>query len=84
MQCKYISLISTTPVCISKSNVIIFFQKIIAHFTGTDVGQMFKKEVVIKNLPTLQLLKQRDKTPSLIETEGKDIGLSNLFTSPGT
>ena len=58
------------------------FKKIICQFTGVDVAQMFKKEVVIKNLPTLQLLKQRDKTPSLIESEAKDIGLTSLFTSP--
>ena len=58
------------------------FKKIICQFTGVDVAQMFKKEVVIKNLPTLQLLKQRDKTPSLIESEAKDIGLASLFTSP--
>jgi len=58
------------------------FKKLISRFTGVDVAQMFRKEVVIKNLPTLQLLKQREKTPSLVETEAKDIGLSALFTSP--
>ena len=56
------------------------FKKIICQFTGVDVAQRFKKEVVIKNLPTLQLLKQREKTPSLVETESKDIGLTSLFS----
>merc|ERR1712083_1069354 len=40
---------------------------------------MFKKQVVIKNLPTLQLLKPKYKTPSVDETEHHDIGITNLF-----
>ena len=60
------------------------FKKLTAAFVGKDVAQRFKKEVVIKNLPTLQLLKPRLKTPSLDETEHTDIGITSLFngTSP--
>ena len=33
------------------------FKKVVGQFIGKDVAQMFKQEVVIKNLPTIQLLK---------------------------
>ena len=55
------------------------FKKLTGNFVGKDVAQRFKKEVVIKNLPTLQLLKPKYKTPSLDETEQHDIGITNLF-----
>ena len=57
------------------------FKKLIEPFIEKDVAQRFKKEVLIKNLPTLQLLKTRLKTPSLDETESNDIGLTSLFGS---
>ena len=59
------------------------FKKLINTFIEKDIAQRFKKEVVIKNLPTLQLLKPRHKTPSLDDTESNDIGLTSLF-GPGT
>ena len=55
------------------------FKKLIDPFIEKDVAQRFKKEVLIKNLPTLQLLKTRQKTPSLDDTESNDIGLTSLF-----
>lgn len=62
------------------------FRKLIGNFVGKDVAQRFKKEVVIKNLPTLRLLNPRQKTPSLVEdSNNEDIGITNLFangTSP--
>ena len=57
------------------------FKKLVGHIVGKDIAQRFKKEVVIKNLPTLQLLKPRHKTPSLDETEHTDIGITNLFNN---
>ena len=60
------------------------FKKLIEPFIEKDVAQRFKKEVLIKNLPTLQLLKTRYKTPSLDETESNDIGLTSLFGSDTT
>ena len=57
------------------------FKKLIDPFIEKDVAQRFRKEVLIKNLPTLQLLKTRYKTPSLDETESNDIGLTSLFGS---
>ena len=55
------------------------FKKLTGQFVGKDVAQRFKKEVIIKNLPTLKLLKPKYQTPSLDETEHNDIGLTNLF-----
>ena len=55
------------------------FKKLTGQFVGKDVAQRFKKEVVIKNLPTLKLLKPKYQTPSLDETEHNDIGITNLF-----
>jgi len=56
------------------------FKKLIGQFIGKDVAQMFRHDVIIKNLPTLKLLKaERKKTPSLDETEKGDIGLGALF-----
>ena len=55
------------------------FKKLTGQFIGKDVAQRFKKEVVIKNLPTLKLLKPKYQTPSLDETEHNDIGITNLF-----
>jgi exportin-5 len=60
------------------------FKKLIDPFIEKDVAQRFKKEVLIKNLPTLQLLKTRQKTPSLDDTESNDIGLTSLFGSDTT
>lgn len=57
------------------------FKKVINQFIGKDVAELFKHDVVIKNLPTLQTLKSRQKTPSLDETEKGDIGLGSLFAS---
>lgn len=56
------------------------FRKIIGSFIGKEVAHMFRNDVVIKNLPTIQLLKPaRHKTPSLDEQEKQDIGLGALF-----
>lgn len=55
------------------------FKKLVGQFVGKDVAQMFRKEVVIKNLPTLQLLKPRQKTPSLDEVDKNELGLATLF-----
>ncbi len=55
------------------------FKKLVAQLVGKDVANLGKMDVVIKNLPTLQLLKPRHKTPSLDETEHNDIGITNLF-----
>ena len=60
-------------------NLKSMFKKLTGQFVGKDVAQRFKKEVVIKNLPTLQLLKPKHQTPSLDETEHNDIGITNLF-----
>ena len=60
------------------------FKKLIEPFIEKDVAQRFKKEVLIKNLPSLQLLKTRQKTPSLDETESSDIGLTSLFGNDTT
>ncbi len=58
------------------------FKKLIGHYIAKDVSNLFKHDVVIKNLPSLQLLKPaRQKTPSLEETEKTDIGLGTLFAA---
>lgn len=57
------------------------FKKLTGNFVGKDVAQRFRKEVMIKNLPTLQLLKTRHKTPSLDDTESNDIGITTLFSN---
>jgi exportin-5 len=58
------------------------FKKLIAQFIVKDVSNLFKHDVVIKNLPCLQLLKPpRQKTPSVDETEKSDIGIGALFGS---
>lgn len=54
------------------------FKKLISQIIGKDVAEMFKHEVVIKNLPTLQV-RPKQKTPSLEETEKSDLGINNLF-----
>lgn len=54
------------------------FKKLTGQLVGKDVALKFKKEVIIKNLPTLQLLKPRHKTPSLEDT-AEDIGITSLF-----
>ncbi len=59
------------------------FKKLISQFIGKEVAQMFRHDVVIKNLPTMQMLKPRHKTPSIDDTEKKDIGLTALFTQNG-
>ena len=59
------------------------FKKLIASIIGKDLAQMFKNDIVIKNLPTLQTQSRKQKTPSLEETEKGDIGLGNLFASNG-
>lgn len=59
------------------------FRKLIGQIIGKDVAQMFKHEVVIKNLPTLQLKSNRQKTPSLDDTEKSDIGICSLFAQNG-
>ena len=60
------------------------FKKVFGHIVGKDIAERFKKEVVIKNLPTLQLLKPRHKTPSLDETEHSELGITNLFSNGAT
>ena len=56
------------------------FKKLTGQLVGKDVALKFKKEVIIKNLPTLQLLKPRHKTPSLEDTT-EDIGITALFNN---
>lgn len=56
------------------------FKKLIGQFVGKDLAQRFKKEIVIKNLPSLQLLKPRLKTPSLDE-KNEELGIANLFAT---
>lgn len=60
------------------------FKKLIGQLIGKDVAQMFKQEVVIKNLPTLQLSKPRHKTPSLEESEHQELGITALFGQNGS
>eukprot|EP00095_Tigriopus_kingsejongensis_P004335 snap_masked-scaffold1460_size40381-processed-gene-0.0 protein:Tk04335 transcript:snap_masked-scaffold1460_size40381-processed-gene-0.0-mRNA-1 annotation:"PREDICTED: exportin-5" len=55
------------------------FKKLINQFIGKDVAELFKHDVVIKNLPTLQPLKTKQKTPSMDETEKSDMGLGKFF-----
>ena len=40
------------------------FKKLIAKLIGKDVAKLFKKEIVIKNLPSLAPLKVTHATPS--------------------
>ncbi len=59
------------------------FKKLIAQLVGKDVAKLFKKEIVIKNLPNLQHTKIKPKTPSLDELtdrEGSETGLTALFS----
>ncbi len=59
------------------------FKKLIAQLVGKDVAKLFKKEIVIKNLPNLQPTKIKPKTPSLDELtdrEGSETGLTALFS----
>lgn len=60
------------------------FKKLIGQLIGKDVAQMFKNEVIIKNLPTLQVSKPRHKTPSLEDTETSELGITSLFGQNGT
>ena len=60
------------------------FKKLIGQLIGKDVAQMFKNEVIIKNLPTLQPSKPRHKTPSLEDTETSELGITSLFGQNGT
>ena len=60
------------------------FKKLIGQLIGKDVAQMFKQEVVIKNLPTLMLSKPRHKTPSLEESEHQELGITALFGQNGS
>jgi len=58
------------------------FKKLISRLIGKDMAKLFKKEIVIKNLPSLVPLKVKAKTPSLDEQTdrtGEDTGLLNLF-----
>ena len=61
------------------------FKKLIAQFIVKDVSNLFKHDVVIKNLPSLQLLKPpRQKTPSALDDKASaDIGLGSLFAQNG-
>jgi hypothetical protein len=42
------------------------------------------QDVVIKNLPTLQILKPRHKTPSLDDSDSNELGITSLFGQNGT
>jgi len=58
------------------------FKKLISELIGKDVAKLFKKEIVIKNLPNLIPSKVRPKTASLDEQTdrtGEDTGLVQLF-----
>ena len=57
------------------------FKKLVGHIVGKDIAVQGKNPVVIKNLPTLHLLKSRHKTPSLEESLGpnSELGITNLF-----
>ncbi|CAB4061588.1 XPO5 [Lepeophtheirus salmonis] len=57
------------------------FKKIINQFVGKDKAQLFKKEVIIKNLPSFIPPKIRHKNLSLDETETNDISLTTLFNN---
>lgn len=59
------------------------FKKLISQFIGKDLAQMFKQDVVIKNLPTPVVPKPRFKTPSLEDSEKTDIGIGALFSQNG-
>jgi len=60
------------------------FKKLIGQLIGKDLAQMFKQDVVIKNLPTLHILKPRHKTPSLEESESQELGITALFGQNGS
>ncbi|XP_061378784.1 exportin-5 [Danaus plexippus] len=53
------------------------FKKIASRLIGRNVGQLFKKEVFILDLPTMNI--QRDKPRSALDTDGA--GLENLFNT---
>jgi exportin-5 len=58
------------------------FKKLISQLVGKDMARLFKKEIIIKNLPNLVPLKVKAKTPSLdeqTERTGEDTGLLQLF-----
>lgn len=60
------------------------FKKLTGQLIGKDVAQMFKQDVVIKNLPTLHILKPRHKTPSLEDSESQELGITALFGQNGS
>ncbi|XP_023336728.1 exportin-5 [Eurytemora carolleeae] len=58
------------------------FKKLIAKLIGKDVAKLFKKEIVIKNLPSLVPTKIKARTLTLdeqVDRTGEDTGLCNLF-----
>jgi len=63
------------------------FKKMISKLVGKDVARMFRKETVIKNLPSLKPMKVRDKTPSLDEQtklgSNSDFCLERLMSTNG-
>lgn len=60
------------------------FKKLVVKLIGKDVAQMFKQEVIIKNLPTLMPAKPRHKTPSLEDSEHTELGITALFGQNGS
>ena len=48
-----------------------------------NIGQQFKKEMQIKDLPPM-MKRIREKMPPLDESESKDIGLCKLFVPDAT
>lgn len=55
------------------------FKKLVSEIIGKNVGQHFKREIDIKNLPPL-FSPPRPKNPSVDEVDNKDLGLCSLFS----
>ncbi len=80
---KFDAKIVTGPPATGEKARKDMFKKLIAQLVGKDVAKLFKKEIVIKNLPNLQPTKLKPKTPSLDEQtdrEGSETGLAALFS----
>jgi len=80
---KFDAKIMSGPLAVGEKAKKDMFKKLIAQLVGKDVAKLFKKEIVIKNLPNLQPTKLKPKTPSLdeqTEREGSETGLAALFT----
>ena len=71
--CTYITFKSA----IKHRQLILYFLYIFSF--QKNVGEQFKKEVYIKNLPPMCVM-SRPKAKRLDETENKDLGLCSLFS----